>query len=119
MNQGQKGAPWGTDRWKPKLPDSLLDTYFHFHITSYLYDRRKWGKIINWLLILFLPWPILSKDSNPIAGIRSIGGAEPVSGGSYCSLMSVLICYLREQRGVVPEAEGMQVKNQINSSGQQ
>lgn len=40
-------------------------------------------------------------------------GPEPVSGGFCCSLMSVLIFYLRYWRGVVPEAEGMQLRSGI------
>lgn len=40
-------------------------------------------------------------------------GPEPVSGGFYFSLMSLLIFYLRYRRVVVLEAEGLQLRSGI------
>lgn len=43
-------------------------------------------------------------------------GSELVSGGLYCSLMCVLIFYLREPSGIISEAEGMQLNGRILQS---
>lgn len=110
MHGTQKGE-------NPNYLTALLDTYFHFHVMSDLYYRRKRGKK-SLTDFSYYVYPDLSLVKILIPKQKSgpLMGSEPVSGGLYCSVMFVFILCLGEPRGVVLEAEGMHLKSGILKS---
>lgn len=81
-----------------RQPSLTYISIFRSHLISLTEEHKE--KIINWFPISLLPWPIVSKDSHPTVGIRSI---DEIWTRKCCllSVMSTLIFYfyfyLREE----------------------